>query len=117
MSIARVLVVEDDASIRRVVELVLSEEGYAVDTAPNGLAGLCCAVAQTPDVILLDLYMDLMDGWAFACAYRDMQVPHAPIVVMSGHPQAPANAAAFLPKPFGIKELTETVRRLLPLAA
>ena len=58
-----VLVVDDDAEIREVAELVLKGGGYVVKTASNGVEALDAARAVTPDLVLLDVNMPEMDGW------------------------------------------------------
>lgn len=59
---ANILVIDDDASIRKVTALRLEREGYRVLTAPEGEEGLRIAKAERPDVILLDILMPRMDG-------------------------------------------------------
>ena len=61
----RVLVV-DDAGIRDLLDLALAETGYAVGLAADGAAALAMVDAVAPDVILLDMHMPALDGWAFA---------------------------------------------------
>ena len=66
----RVLVVDDDAGIRDLLDLALTNAGYAVALAEDGAAALAMVEAVAPDVILLDMRMPVLDGWAFAEAYR-----------------------------------------------
>ena len=111
-----ILVAEDDPYIRAFVEDLLIDAGHAVATTPNGQAALGVASARRPDLILLDMQMPVMDGWAFAQAYRQTPPPHAPIVVMTAarnaeQRAAEIGAAGFLGKPFEIGELVELVER------
>ena len=76
----RILVVDDDESIRQIVRLCLSDEGYSVSEAPNGRVALEGLHESRPSLILLDLRMPVMDGWEFARQYRQTPGPHAPIV-------------------------------------
>jgi CheY-like chemotaxis protein len=113
-----VLVVDDDADIRDFVELVLADEGYEVRTAAHGAAALTLVARSQPGLILLDMRMPVMDGWEFARTYRQMQGPHAPIVVLTAAANAGAcseqiGAAAFLAKPFELDQLLERVSRCL----
>jgi PleD family two-component response regulator len=62
MSQEKILVVEDDASVRKILTLQLTKEGYAVHTAEDGLDGLEKATTDPPDLVLLDLMMPKMDG-------------------------------------------------------
>jgi two-component system chemotaxis response regulator CheY len=62
----RVLIVEDDRSIRGTLAEILADEGYLVQTAENGQQALeVCRAQLAPDLILLDLQMPVMDGWEF----------------------------------------------------
>jgi CheY-like chemotaxis protein len=113
----RVLIVDDDPDIREIVMLTLSDEGYEVVTAPHGAAALDRAAELPPDAILLDMRMPVMDGWAFAAAYRRTPDPHAPVVVMTAAADAAAwaaqvGAAAVLPKPFQLDALCAAVERI-----
>jgi CheY-like chemotaxis protein len=84
---AGVLVVEDDADILRAIVQVLEDEGYAVRSAENGqlaLAALREAGAPRPCLILLDLMMPVMDGWAFrAEQLRDPALSDIPVIVLT----------------------------------
>jgi len=57
MSTARILVVDDEADIRDLVQEILSEEGYAVDVAANAAEARAAAARQPPDLVLLDIWM------------------------------------------------------------
>lgn len=113
-----ILVVEDDPMLRELLDEVLRAEGYAVAAASDGAAALALARRRTPGLILLDLRLPGMDGWAFACAYRTTPGDHAPIIVVTGSPDLAADAglgaAAVLDKPFHLEELRVLVGRYLP---
>ena len=114
----KILVVEDDASIRSFIELVLYTEGYQVVTAPNGALALDVAGDGEPDLILLDMRMPVMDGWTFARTYHSRPGPHAPIVVVTAARDARARAAeinadAYLGKPFDLDDLLQMVKRYI----
>jgi CheY-like chemotaxis protein len=109
-----ILLVEDDANIRDVVQMALADEGYVVDTAPNGAAALELADRARPDLILLDMRMPVMDGWAFARTYRERPGPHAPIVVLTASRNAAewageVAAQGFVGKPFDLDEVLRAV--------
>jgi CheY-like chemotaxis protein len=112
----QVLVIDDDADIREFVDLALSDQGYQVSTAADGQAGLVLVGQTMPDVILLDMRMPVLDGWAFARAYRERPGPHAPIIVCTAARDATASAAAiqaaaYLAKPFDVEDLLTCVAR------
>ena len=115
----RVLVVDDDESIRELVEMALSSEGHLVMTAPHGAAALDVIARTPPDVILLDMKMPVMDGWEFARAYRQVPGQHAPIVVVTAAQDAASRAAevaadGHLPKPFDLEDLFRVVDEHAP---
>ena len=121
----QVLVVEDDETIRDLVHLALSDEGYDVMAAPHGKAALDLLQNTQPDVILLDMCMPVMDGWDFCRAYGMTPGPHAPVIILTAalHPSFLASdikAEGYLSKPFDLDDLIGLVRkyrsRKLPLA-
>ena len=65
------LVVEDDAAVRRSVERALSFEGYQVVTAADGMAGLLAVADRAPDLMVLDVMMPVLDGLAVCRRLRD----------------------------------------------
>ena len=111
-----VLIVEDDAAIRRVVALALADEGYGVAVASNGRVALERLRYHRPRLILLDLQMPEVNGWEFARRYRARPGPHASIVVVAAAVDvaaqaAPIGAAAVLAKPFDLDALLAVVAR------
>lgn len=112
----RVLVVDDDESIRDAIELALSTEGHQVVTASDGAAALAIILQSPPDVILLDLKMPGMDGAEFARAYRQAYSNPVPIVVMTAAQNADRHAAEVeaqgcLAKPFQLNDLFRMVEQ------
>jgi CheY-like chemotaxis protein len=113
-----VLVADDEFGILLVLEMVLSEAGYRVLTAGNGRQAVELAVADPPDLILLDWMMPVMDGPASAAAIRmDPALAGIPIVIMSGAPEAALRRqfdsyAGFLQKPFRDTEVLEMVAQV-----
>jgi DNA-binding response OmpR family regulator len=113
--------VDDDDSIRQIVRLCLSDEGYRVCEAPNGLVALEILQDFQAELILLDLRMPVMNGWDFAERYRALPGPHAPIVAFvaalnAREECAGLQTAAILSKPFDLDDLLTAVRAQLPLA-
>ena len=116
-----VLVVDDEPGLRESIAYVLEDEGYAVETAANGQRALALADGHTPDLVLLDLSMPVLDGWGFL---RERQgrdgLARVPVVVMSATAGTGIEAAlalgaeAYLPKPFDFDALVALVERLAP---
>jgi CheY-like chemotaxis protein len=79
----RILVIENDALIRALVEELLREAGYLVSTARHGADALEEIRQELPRLILLDMDLPVMDGWAFARAYEALPSPPAPIIVLA----------------------------------
>jgi two-component system, chemotaxis family, chemotaxis protein CheY len=110
-----VLVVDDDTSILDTVTAILSGEGYEVVSAASGEEALAAVARKQPVVILLDMRMPVMDGWAVARALR-AQGMNIPIVVMTAAESAKrwadeVGAEGYLAKPFGLDELLAAVER------
>ncbi len=115
---ALILVVEDDPPVRNIVSQVLTDCGHQVLAAADGDTALNLLELASPDAILLDLYLPIMDGRRFMQAYQQTPGPHAPILVMTGAGYAAERAAAldaagFLDKPFDLTELFAKVEELL----
>jgi DNA-binding response OmpR family regulator len=80
----RILVVDDDAPYRVLLQVYLERNGYRIDVAADGAAGLQTARAALPDLILLDLAMPDTDGWyALAELKADAQLAQVPVVVLT----------------------------------
>lgn len=109
----RILVVENEATIRELLQLILSAEGYDVMQASDGSEALGMTALQRPDLILLDIRMPDVDGYEFARRYRGGVGPHAPIVVLTAAPTDKVadqlEACAYLGKPFELDQLLEAV--------
>jgi CheY-like chemotaxis protein len=111
------LVVEDDAVIRSVLVETLAEEGWEVREARDGQSALDELDGWRPTVIVLDLAMPTMDGWAFRAEQRRRGLaPDVPLVIVSASRETELRAqeldpAAVLLKPFDLNELIDAVHR------
>ena len=114
----RILVVEDDNSIRELLVELLQSEGYEVAAAVNGLEGI--KYLQTngnPDLILIDLMMPIMDGYTFRTEQmKNTEWSKVPVVVMSAEANAKEKMknfgiTAFLSKPVELDTILKTVER------
>jgi CheY-like chemotaxis protein len=123
--VPQILVVEDDEAIRGLVAEVLRDDGYDVSEAANGAEALEFVGVNSPDLIVLDLMMPVMDGWTFVerCR-RSGRCREVPIVVTSASHDLPNTAErlrAFgvrtcLAKPFDVDGLLALVERYAPSA-
>jgi DNA-binding response OmpR family regulator len=113
----KVLVVEDDPQITRVLRLELEHEGYLVDTASDGLSGLEKALKE-PDLVILDLMLPKMDGLEVCTRVRAKS--RVPIIMLTAKDRVPDRVSGldlgaddYLTKPFFIEELLARVRARL----
>ena len=113
----KVLVAEDDASVRLTIEFVLQDEGFEVFLAEDGEQALKIAQAELPDVILLDQIMPKLDGKQVLQALRaDDSTKDIPVFVLTGMARgAPEEwpGARFVGKPFSPDELVLMIRERL----
>jgi two-component system, OmpR family, response regulator MprA len=119
MSEAAVLLVDDDAPIRRMLERTLAAEGYEVAAVADGGAALARVERSVPDVIVLDVAMPGMDGLSVTRRLRAKGLP-VPILLLTArdalHERVAgldAGADDYLVKPFEVEELTARIRALL----
>jgi len=119
-----VLIVEDDASIRRLVSMVLEREGYKVEAASDGVEAVLKLGLTDYDVIILDLMMPNLDGFTFMSTLAEndpgrlkrviVTSAASPAVIRERMKGAPFDV---LPKPFDISRLAETVKSCIESAA
>ncbi|TAL09585.1 MAG: response regulator [Nitrospirae bacterium] len=121
MGMGRVLVVDDEADVRKSVRLILTRAGYDVVEAEDGEKGIAAIKADgnalLVDTIVCDLYMPKVNGME-AIAYFREQFPSVPVVVLTGKPDIPNAASLFkqgiadyLVKPIEAEKLTSAVHR------
>ena len=119
----RVLVVEDDAALRDTLAEVLADDGHEVRVATDGEAALTLLQAWVPDLIVLDLMMPRMDGYAFREGQRAVTgTATTKVLLLSAAREVAAAAAelradAWLVKPFGLNDVLRSVDELINGAA
>ena len=114
-----VLIVDDDQDSRETARMVLEEEGYTVDVAPNGHAALERLKCQpTPTLMLVDLMMPVMDGPTFLRELEaSAELSSIPVVVMTASGPDPGSSALRYPllrKPFDLEEMMRLVTECSP---
>ena len=113
-----VLIVEDDRNIQELLQLYLEKEGYAVTVASDGGQGLAKFRSIKPDLVLLDVMMPVMDGWAVCKAIRAASQP--PLIMLTAKGETDdkvtglkSGADDYVTKPFEMKELLARVEAVL----
>jgi DNA-binding response OmpR family regulator len=109
--------VDDEDGIRDFLGLILRTADYIVSTAQDGEQGLQKIKGESPDLVLLDIMMPVLDGWGVLERLRAMPDPRPAVVVLSAAADPgraiEMGAAAALSKPFRIDELLATCARVL----
>jgi DNA-binding NtrC family response regulator len=120
MTTAHILVVDDEADIRTLLKEILSEEGYEVDVAANAAQARASRAKQTPDLVLLDIWMPDVDGITLLREWSTTATNGCPVVMMSGHGTVETAVEAtrlgafdFVEKPLSLAKLLRTVERAL----
>jgi CheY-like chemotaxis protein len=124
-AVSRVLVVDDDAVIRNLLEVNLQLEGYEVSLAIDGADALTQVAAAPPDLILLDVMMPGMDGWDVAKRLKNDEIAAAiPVVLLTARAMradvqrgTDLGVEGYVTKPFDPDELLAVIDRLLGAGA
>ena len=113
-----IMVVDDDAGIRRMLKVNLEQEGFRIVTANNGREALFVLRQEKPDLIILDLMMPEMGGYEFMRAYS--QESDTPVIMLTAKIEETDKvlglefgADDYLTKPFSMRELIARIRALL----
>ena len=113
-----VLIVEDDKNIQELLQMYLEKEGYAVTTADDGGQGLTKFRAIKPDLVLLDVMMPVMDGWAVCKAIR--AETQTPVIMLTAKGETDdkvtglkSGADDYITKPFEMKEVLARMEAVL----
>jgi DNA-binding response OmpR family regulator len=112
----KILIVEDDSDFQDIYQLYLQGESFQVQTALNGKEALAILEKETPDLIILDLIMPVMDGEEFYVRLRDQEKwRRIPVIVASVNEKIPqrmidlGGIAGNLKKPFEVDVLVEKI--------
>lgn len=119
---ARVLVIDDEPQIRRFLDISLRAQGYRVESAESGGAGLAALATRGADLVILDLGLPDLDGHAVLRELR--QWSQVPVILLTVRADEAGKVAAFdagandyVTKPFGVQELMARIRALLRMHA
>jgi len=123
VSLGKVLIIEDDGAIRRGIGDALRFAGYSVEEAADGVDGLQAAMAIEPNLILLDVLMPKMDGFAVLSEIRRAR-PTLPVIMLTAKGEESdrvtglrAGADDYVVKPFSVNELLARVEAVLRRSA
>ena len=114
MNPPRILVVEDEESMRELLRLHLSSAGYNVEVAEDAIAAGYSVLKDVPDLIICDVAMPHMDGFELVAALRaDRSLPRMPVIFLTsvddGEGRARELGAEYLLKPVRLEELLKAV--------
>ncbi len=120
----KVLVVDDDPSVIRLVETLLKSRGYQVLTADEAPRGLEVAVKQTPDLIVLDVMMPIINGFNICRLLKSQpNLSHIPIILLTSRSSEEdrqigleVGADVYIAKPLNTEEFLGKVKELLGIA-
>jgi two-component system nitrogen regulation response regulator NtrX len=120
MTASRILVVDDEADIRGLLQEILAEEGYEVEVAADATQARSSRAAHLPDLVLLDIWMPDTDGITLLREWSVTDGYDCPVVMMSGHGTVETAVEAtrlgafdFVEKPLSLTKLLRTVERAL----
>jgi DNA-binding response OmpR family regulator len=121
----KILVIDDEESLRSLMSTYLGKKGYTVVTAKDGKEGLKTALRLIPDLILLDITMPKMDGFAVLQKLKDDQKTMSiPVVMLTGRGDDESKLKAvglysdyYITKPFDLEELHAKIRKILSATA
>lgn len=121
MSKIKVLLIEDNLTVTWLNKRVLESGGYEVITAADGESGVAAAIAETPDVILLDIILPKMHGFeVFRELQKHSETKHIPVIVVTGggfeeivEKEPELAVKGILTKPTGFKDLDVAIRKAL----
>lgn len=120
MTTKEILVVDDEVGIRELLSEILFDEGYRIHLAENAQQAREFRMKQTPDLVLLDIWMPDTDGLTLLKEWLEQDLLTMPVVMMSGHGTIETaleatriGAADFLEKPIALQKLLKTVARII----
>ena len=121
----RILVIEDNTDMREFLQRILKRRGYGYLGAVDGAEGMALALAERPDLILMDLALPVLDGYeATRLLKANPEFAATPIVAVTAHARIvdqeraiESGCDAYISKPYSIRQLFELIEQFLPPAA
>ena len=119
LSRPKVLVIDDEKAISKMLAMALSKKGYDVDTADNGEQGVEKLHIADYDLVITDMRMGKMTGDDVLLEIRQLKGECLPVIAMSGTPWLMDNSRfdAVLAKPYQLKDLFDLIRKFIPHVA
>ena len=119
----KILVIDDEEDIQKLLKIRLQQEGFIVVTAGDGEKGLKAAELEAPDFILLDIMMPIMDGYSCLKELRKIQkLKDTPVVLLSGKEEekvrdlfAFQKISGYIEKPFELDSLIAKIKEILKI--
>jgi CheY-like chemotaxis protein len=120
---AKILVVDDDDRTLRLIQTILTTDGYEVITAKSGIDAVALSRTEKPDLITMDIFMPQMDGYTACMTIKNepetKSIPIVMLTILNNDFNAPkarkTGADGYITKPFTAELLTKTVSDLLPV--
>ena len=120
-SAAKILAIDDEPDVLEFLDIALRRSGFATVTAPNGTDGLIRAHVEKPDLILLDIMMEQMDGWETLRQLKlNPDCREIPVIILSARAEPKdkiralqEGAVDYITKPFSIRDSIEKIRAIL----
>ncbi|MBN2060883.1 MAG: sigma-54-dependent Fis family transcriptional regulator [Deltaproteobacteria bacterium] len=116
---SKILIIDDDSQLRKSFEKLMSEEGYTVECAPSGEAGLKCIKAEVPDVVVLDMKLPGMNGLETFQAIHEAE-GKLPVIIMTAYGTTETAIEAtkmgafdYILKPFDIPDMLDTIQQAI----
>ena len=117
---SKILVVEDDEDEAKLVKIILSQEGYEVNWAPNGKVAIEMVDSFDPDLIILDVMMPELDGFAACRRLKDSEKKNIPVILLTAKGRDidkrlgyEVGATDYIIKPFSPNKLIDRIHELL----
>jgi len=121
MSAKKILIVDDDLIQQRLIKIICQTAGYQVSGASNGEEGICAAFSQKPDLILMDVMMPRMDGYAAITELKkNRETMNVPVIMLTavGYKSnrelgLKLGVVDYVTKPFNITQLALKIKQIL----